>query len=81
VITSATAGRKHLFVEGHDFDIGAVITINGVDQPTANDDTSPTTSLIGIKVIKRGHIVPGQTVMLQVRDANKMLSNEFAFTR
>jgi hypothetical protein len=80
-ITGATAGPKNLVVTGTGFDHGAVITINGQGQVTKNDPASPTTSLIGVKIIKKKIIAPGQTVTLQVRDASGAVSNQFSYKR
>src|SRR5262249_6475769 len=75
VITSATADAKSLVVTGSGFDNGAVITVNQQDQRTINDDASPTTKLIGKKLIKKAGIRHGDTVSVQVRDSNGVLSN------
>jgi len=81
VITSATADAKSLVVTGSGFDNGAVITVNQQDQRTINDDASPTTKLIGKKLIKRAGIGHGDTVSVQVRDSNGVLSNILQYTR
>jgi hypothetical protein len=80
-ITSATAVGKSLVVTGSGFDQGAVITLNQQDQRTANDDASPTTTLIGIKLIKRAHIARGDTVSIQVRNSSGAQSNVVPYTR
>lgn len=78
-ITSASVNGKKLFVEGKDFDDLAVVLINGTEQFTDNDDQSPTTAL----VVKKGgkKIKPGDTAILQVRNSDGALSQEFSFTR
>jgi hypothetical protein len=70
---------KKLFVDGEDFDDSAVVLINGAEQFTANDDQSPTTAL----VVKKGgkKIKPGDTAILQVRNSDGALSQDFSFTR
>jgi hypothetical protein len=81
MMTGATAVGKNLTVTGSGFDDGAVITVNSEDQRTVNDDVSPTTTLIGIKLIKRARIGHGDTVPLQVRNTSGDLSNILQFTR
>jgi len=81
VITGATGVGKTLIVTGSGFDQGAVITVNQQDQRTLNDDASPTTTLLGPKLIKRAHIARGDTVSIQVRDSTGALSNVVQFTR
>jgi hypothetical protein len=71
---------KHLLVFGSGFDVGAKIMINGeVHKKTSNDEQNPT----GLLFSKKGGklIARGQTVTLQVRNADGTLSNEFRFTR
>jgi len=80
-ISSVAADHKNLVVTGSGFDVGAVITVNGADQRTRNDNANPTTTLIGIKTIKRARIAPGDMVVVQVRDSNGSLSNEVSYTR
>jgi chitinase len=80
-ITGATAVGKSMIVTGSGFDQGAVITVNQQDQRTVNDDASPTTTLLGPKLIKRAHIARGDTASIQVRDLSGALSNVFQFTR
>ncbi|HWX41950.1 MAG TPA: chitinase [Blastocatellia bacterium] len=80
-ISNVTAVHKNLVVTGSGFDIGAVITVDGRDQRTANDDANPATSLIGIKTIKRAGIAPGDMVTIQVRNSNGSLSNQLPYTR
>jgi N-acetylneuraminic acid mutarotase len=75
-ITGASPVGKRLFVFGENFDPGAVILLNGEEQKTKNDDQNPTTALIGKKTgkkVKTGDI-------LQVRNPNGTLSDEFTFT-
>jgi hypothetical protein len=72
---------KTLIVTGSGFDQGAVITVNQQDQRTVSDDASPTTTLLGPKLIKRAHIARGDTVSIQVRDTTGALSNVVQLTR
>ncbi len=79
-ITSASVEGKKLIIKGTDFDDGAKVLLNGERQKkTTNDETSPTTTLIAKKAGKL--IAPGETVMLQVQNADGSLSNVFSFTR
>jgi hypothetical protein len=81
VIKDAKAGRKDLTVLGDNFSDGAVVLIDGREQPTLNDEEQPNTILIAKKVIKKGRIQPGQTVTLQVRNSDGTLSEGFSYTR
>src|SRR5215471_1744484 len=81
VITGATAVGRNLIVTGSGFDDGAVITVNSQGQRTTNDSASPTTTLIGVKLIKRARIGHGDTVSIQIRDFGGTLSNPLQFTR
>ena len=78
-ITSASMSGKHLIVNGAGFDNGAKVLIDGVQLKTINDETNPTTTLIGKKAKKR--IARGQTVVVMVRNPDGSLSNGFNFTR
>jgi hypothetical protein len=77
-ITAAQISGKKLMVSGIGFDDGASILLNGDPQKTANDNQNHY-SLIARKAGKL--ITPGQTVTLQVRDADGRLSPEFKFAR
>jgi hypothetical protein len=70
---------ENLIVSGSEFDGGARILIDGVQQKTAGDAQDPAGKLIGKKSGKK--IGRGQTVTLQVRNSGGELSNEFRFTR
>ena len=78
-ITNAMVDAKRLLVFGGGFDNRAKILIDGEEQKTVNDEQKPATALIGTKAGKK--IKRGQTVTLQVRNADGTLSNEFGFTR
>jgi hypothetical protein len=78
-ITAARVDGKNLLVTGHQFGLGSVLLVNGVDQKTLLDSANPGTTLIGKKVGKR--IAVGQTVALQVRNAAGALSPQFMYTR
>jgi parallel beta-helix repeat protein len=77
-IASASIQGKNLIVTGSNFDSHSVITMNGVDQKTLHDRSSPNT-LTGKKVGKK--IAHGTMVTLQVRNSDGTLSPEFTFTR
>ena len=72
---ASVAGKK-LIVVGENFTPDSVITINGEEQKTRNDDQNPGTTLIGKKAGKK--IKPGDR--LQVRNPDGPLSEEFIFT-
>jgi hypothetical protein len=74
----AIEGKK-LFITGRRFQPGAQLLLNGDPQKTANDDTNPTTMLIAKKAGKR--IPPGTTALLQVRNPDGTITDEFRFTR
>lgn len=75
-IVSASVQGKKLFVFGENFDPGAVILLNGVEQKTKHDGQNPETTLIGKKVGKK--IKPGDKH--QVRNFDGTPSEEFTFT-
>ena len=79
IISGIAIERKNLLVTGQDFDNGAVILLNAQPQPTVQDSQNPTGTLIGEKLRKK--IEPGQTVEVQVRNSNGVLSPTFTFTR
>ncbi len=78
-ITDASISGKKLFVTGEEFDTGAAILINGVEQNTANDAENPGARLISKKGGKK--IKPGDAVVLQVKNPDGSLSPEFRFMR
>ena len=78
-IINVMVNGKRLLVFGSGFDVGAKILINGESQKTNNDDQSPATALVANKAGKK--IAPGQTITLQVRNADGTLSNQINFTR
>lgn len=80
-IINASAGKKHLFVTGEGFVEGAVLLINGEEQNTRLDEVMPSTMLLGVKVIKKGKIAPGEMVTLKVRNPDGQTSDGFDFQR
>lgn len=81
-INGVSASHKNLIVTGEGFDADAVVIVNGQDQPTTADVLDETIAdLVGLKSIKRAHIAPGDTVVVQVRNSNGSLSTEFRYTR
>jgi len=78
-INSAAITGKDVIVTGSGFDYGATLLINGQPQRSRNDAVNPASMLIGKKSAKS--IARGQTVTLEVRNPDGLLSNQFAFTR
>ncbi|MFY9572216.1 MAG: SBBP repeat-containing protein [Blastocatellia bacterium] len=78
VIDAAVIGKK-LVIFGENFSDGAIIELNRDSQKTSNDEGSPTGTLIGKKSGKR--IGRGQSVIIQVRNSDGVLSGPFNFTR
>jgi Reeler domain len=80
VITGAEVVKKQLRVSGDNFAFEAQLLMDGSKQKkTFNDDVTPNTLLVARKAGK--FIAPGQTVVLQVKNPDGTLSNEFSFTR
>ena len=80
VITGAEVVKKQLLVSGENFAFEAQLLMDGSKQKkTFNDDVTPNTLLVARKAGK--FIAPGQTVLLQVKNPDGTLSNEFSFTR
>jgi protocatechuate 3,4-dioxygenase beta subunit len=78
-IAAALVKHGKLVVTGSGFGSGAAILVGGAALATRNNAANPTTVLVakgGARQIDRG-----QTVALQVRNADGTLSNEFAYTR
>lgn len=74
-IASATVAGKQLILAGAFFDAGASVLLNGQRQKTRNDPEHPRTQLVAKKAglkVKAGDI-------LQVRNADGTLSNQFQF--
>jgi len=64
-------------VTGEGFSADSRILIDGVEQQTSSDDQDP-----GTLISKAGKkIKPGGTVMIQVRNSDGAVSNEFSFAR
>jgi len=77
-ITGATVSGKKLYITGSNFAMDAVVTVNGNDQKTANDDDFAHM----LKCKKAGKKIDvGVPVTLQVRNPDGTLSNSFSFTR
>jgi hypothetical protein len=80
VIVGASVKGKNLFVMGENFGPGATLLMDGARQKkTFNDEVTPTTLIVARKTGK--NIEPGRTVVLQIRNPDDSLSNEFQFTR
>jgi photosystem II stability/assembly factor-like uncharacterized protein len=78
-ITGATISGKNLIVSGEGFDLGAVILVGGVEQRSKNDQSNPATVLVAKKAAKS--IAQGQSVTIQVRNSDGLISETFSFTR
>lgn len=79
-ITGAEMQGRKLIVTGSNFGSGAAILVNGVKlKKTRNDASTPATVLRAKRADKT--IQAGETVILQVRNPDLTLSNEYSFTR
>ncbi|MGH9761859.1 MAG: hypothetical protein ACREDR_45055, partial [Blastocatellia bacterium] len=78
-ISSVLAVGKDLSLFGLNFDVGAVILMDGIPRSTKAAASSASTNLVGKKLMKQ--IDHGQQVKLQVMNASGALSNEMNFTR
>jgi hypothetical protein len=78
-INGVSIAGKNLVVTGEGFDQGAVILLDGVEQRSKNDQSTPATALIGKKTAKS--IAPGQSVTIRVRNSDGLISEPFSFTR
>jgi hypothetical protein len=80
VVSGASISGKRLIVTGQNFDNGAKVYLNGEKQKkTENDEVSPSTILIARKASNL--VGAGETVVLQVRNADNTFSNQYSFTR
>lgn len=77
--TSARVKGRKLLVFGDNFEDGAVIVLNGDEQRTRNDEENPKTTLIGKKAGR--DITPGQTVTIQFKNPDGVVSLTYNFTR
>ena len=76
-VTGATLKGKKLIVTGEGFSADSRILIDGVEQQTSSDDQDP-----GTLISKAGKkIKSGGAVMIQVRNSDGAMSNEFSFSR
>ena len=78
IMNAAVQGKK-LMVSGEEFSAGAVILVDGFEQSTANDPDNQSSMLVSKKAGKK--IAAGQHVMITVRNADGILSDEYSFTR
>ncbi|HJQ27071.1 MAG TPA: hypothetical protein VKA60_24495 [Blastocatellia bacterium] len=76
-IISVRRQGKKLFVLGENFDMGAVILLNGEAQKTANDESNPTSLLVAKKAGKR--IGPTDIVTIEVLNADNQKSPDVSF--
>lgn len=77
-IRNISAGKKHLFVEGENFDEEATIWMDGERQKTLHDEQNPNL-LTGKKLAKR--IASGQMVNISVRNSDGLTSPEVSFVK
>jgi N-acetylneuraminic acid mutarotase len=78
-IFEATVRKKRLIVTGQNFSEGAVILVDGEPQRTRNAANAPDTRLVSKKAGRQ--IDRGETVTLQVVNADGTASPEFEYTR
>ncbi len=79
VLLQAVISGKKLFLFGQNFSDGAVLRLNDEPQKTANGDPDPSQALVAKKAAKL--IAPGQTVQLQIENANGKRSNLLFLTK
>jgi hypothetical protein len=79
LLIQAAVSGKHLLLFGQGFDDGAKLRVNDEPVKTRNEDPDPTQVLFAKKAAKR--IGSGQTVQLQVENANGQRSNLLFFTK
>ncbi|HEU4390590.1 MAG TPA: glycoside hydrolase family 16 protein [Blastocatellia bacterium] len=77
-ITSVVAEKKNLIVTGENFGDDASILADGEKRKTLKDESNPSV-LIGKKLAKQ--IESGQTVRIQVRNANLVSSAVYSYTK
>lgn len=80
-ITSISIEGKELAVFGFDFDKGAVILVGGSEQKTRYDLSASILNPFLLSKKAARMITAGQTVQVQVRNANGVLSAPVSFTR
>lgn len=78
-ITEVMRKGKKLIVKGENFQVGAVIEMNGQREKTTNDEQNPTMILIGKKAGKK--IAPGETVTITVLNSDGTRSAPFRVAR
>ena len=78
MINGVSGSKKHLIVNGDNFDGESVILINGDVQKTLRDDVASGV-LVGKKLAKR--IASGQTVKIQVLNGDGQITAEFGYTK
>ena len=79
VLLQAAISGKNLILYGQGFDAGAVLRVNDEAVKTRNEDPDPTQVLFSKKAAKR--IGAGQTVQLQIENANGKRSNLLFLTK
>jgi beta-propeller repeat-containing protein len=79
VLIQALISGKHLILYGQGFDTGARLRVNDEPVKTRNDDPDPTQILFAKKAARR--IPAGDTVQLQIENANGKRSNFLFLTK
>ena len=77
-ITSVSIQGKNLMITGENFDSGTVILLDGERQKTIRN-LADLATLTGKKLAKQ--IAPGQSIRIQVKNSNEVVSPVFNFTR
>lgn len=68
---------KNLSVQGENFLLGATVIVDGKELKSSNDENAPGIFLFAKKAKKK--VPRNQTIILQVRNPDGALSNEFTF--
>lgn len=79
VFLQALISGKKLILYGQNFQVGAVLRLNDEPERTANSDPDPSQVLVAKKAAK--HIASGQTVQLQIENADGRRSNLLFLTK
>lgn len=77
-IINISSKKKDLLITGQNFARDTVILVDGAKQKTLFDEENPST-LIGKKLAKK--LDSGQTVKIQVRSSDNLVSAEYSFTK
>jgi photosystem II stability/assembly factor-like uncharacterized protein len=78
-IADVVTKGQNLIITGENFSEGAVVLINGSEQNTRRDAKRPATRLVAKKSARQIKLT--EPVIVQVRNSNGSLSNEYRFIR